>query len=880
MARARARAPSRLKPYVRKRDFARTPEPSGAAARRARPRGRGALYTIQKHDASRLHYDFRLELDGTLKSWAVPKGPSLDPADKRLAVEVEDHPLDYARFEGVIPEGEYGGGAVLLWDHGTWEPEGDPRAGYRKGHLAFSLHGEKLRGRWSLVRMHGRGRDPDSGERSQWLLIKGDDEYASRRLDIVRERPESVASGRRLASIAREEGGTPRQLAKASRADAGANGARADGRAKPAPKRRPPSRSRRAAGKPRGGSALPDFVPPELCTLVEAPPAGDDWLHEIKFDGFRMLARVEDGAATLWTRNRKEWTQRLPTLIAELERLPCATALLDGEVVVLDAQGVSNFEAFHAAVAHDERRTLYQVFDLLHLDGEDLRPLPLLERKRRLQALLARAKRPRVRFTDHVAGRGEAFYEQACRRGLEGTVAKRADAPYRSARGRDWLKIRCGKRQEFVIAGYTPSRTMPGRFGSLALAVHDADGRLRYAGRVGTGFGDEERRTLRERLDRLPRAEPPDGAPRTGELRQAVWVEPRLVGEVSYTEWTSAGRLRHPSFHGLREDKPATDVVRERPTPATAPAARAPARPASPRSSGDDPVVAGVRITHPDRVVWPDAGLTKLDLAHYYEQAAELLLEHGGGRPLALIRCPDGIGGQCFFQKHMPAGRRPPPGVKVVVVKPDGEDALTIASVEGLVGLVQNGVVELHLWGCHADDLERPDRLVLDLDPSGELPFARVIEAARDTRARLKDAGLETFVMTSGGKGLHVVAPLRRTRTFEEVKDFAQGVARAMEADDPRRYVAQASKARRTGRIFVDYLRNGRGATAVCPYAARARPGAPLAIPLRWDELRPGLTADRFRLAEAGPRLAAARRRDPWAGYRDAARQQLSPRPR
>ena len=341
-----------------------------------------------------------------------------------------------------------------------------------------------------------------------------------------------------------------------------------------------------------------------------------------------------------------------------------------------------------------------------------------------------------------------------------------------------------------------------------------------------------------------------------------MWVEPRLVGEVSFTEWTSAGRLRHPSFHGLREDKPAGDVVRERPSAAGA----------------SDPVVAGVRITHADRVVWPDAGLTKLDLARYCEQAADLLLEHGGGRPLALIRCPDGIGGQCFFQKHLPAGRRPPPGVKVVVVKPDGEDALTIASVEGLVGLVQNGVVELHLWGCHADDLEHPDRLVFDLDPSGELPFERVVEAARDTRARLRDVGLESFVMTSGGKGLHVVAPLRRTRTSDEVKGFAQAVARAMEADEPRRYVAQASKARRTGRIFVDYLRNGRGATAICPWSARARPGAPLAVPLRWDELRPGLTADRFKLAEAAARLAAARRRDPWEGYRDAARQQLGAR--
>ena len=738
--------------------------------------------------------------------------------------------------------------------------------------------------------MHGR---EDDG-RASWLLIKGADEHARRRGDILRERPESVATGRGLADIAREQGGSERQRAKAKRADA-AVGLTAARRRPPAS----PPRARRAARPARptrrapraAASRLPDFMPPELCTLVPEPPAGDDWLHEIKFDGFRMLARVEDGSAALWSRNRKDWTGRLPSLIADLGRLPCRAALLDGEVVVLDRRGVSSFEGFREAVSGRESAVVYQAFDLLHLDGEDLRPLPLLERKRRLQALLERARRPRLRFTDHVLGQGPRFLEQACQRGLEGSVAKRADAPYRSARGRDWLKIRCGQRQELVIAGFTPSEVAAGRIASLILAVHDESGRLRYAGRVGTGFSDKDRRELRRQLAALPRAPAPADAPRGAELADAVWVAPRLVAEVSFTEWTSGGRLRHPSFHGLREDKPARAIVREEPVALALAAARSRgasnghpraaaqrSRPARARDAAGEAEVAGVRITHPERLVWPDEGLSKLDLARYYEQAAPLLLAHGAERPLALIRCPDGISGPCFFQKHLLPGRRPPPGIRVITFKADGEDALTVAGAEGLIALVQDGVVELHLWGCRADDLDRPDRIVFDLDPSGELPFARVIAAARETRERLQELGLESFVMTSGGKGLHVVAPLRRTRGFEEVKAFTHAVARAMEADAPDRYVSQASKARRKGRIFVDYLRNGRGATAIGPYSARARPGAPLAIPLRWSELVPGLTADRFRLADAGPRLAAARRRDPWEGYRDAARQQLSSR--
>lgn len=904
-SRARTRRTA-LSKYTQKRDFGRTPEPdarggkSKAAANRSRPaRGaasKGLLFCIQKHDATRLHYDFRLELDGTLKSWAVPKGPSLDPTDKRLAVHVEDHPLDYADFEGVIPAGQYGGGTVLVWDLGTWEPEGDAAAGYRKGHLIFQLAGRKLSGRWSLVRMGGRAAQES---RENWLLIKGDDEHASRRGDITRDRPESVATQRVLQEIAAQAGGTPRQRQRAALADGRVAG-RATARATPTARTAAllfandaarPSSKRRKAGQ--GELPAPAFVEPQLCTLVTEAPEGDEWLHEIKYDGYRMLARIGQGRATLWSRNRKEWTDRLPTLIDELAALPCRSALLDGEVVVPQGHGRTSFEGFRKAIgAGSDRKTAYQVFDLLHLDGDDLRELPLLERKQRLQALLGQAAKGRVRYSDHVLGQGRKFFEHGCRLGLEGSVAKRADAPYRSGRHPDWIKIRCGLRQEFAIVGYTPSTAGRDRIGSLILAVNEGRKGLRYAGRVGTGFSDADRRELLRKLSPLRAARPPVEDPGEPDLRDAVWTRPSLVGEVSFTEWTSAGRLRHPSFHGLREDKTPADVVRETPLRSAElqAAARHAARGKTPREANakatrspaaapGEERVEGVRITHPERVLYADAGLNKLDLARYYSEAASLLLPHAEGRPLALVRCPEGQGGTCFFQKH-PAAGGPPPGVERVLIREkDGtapQPHMLVRSAEGLVGLVQNGVLELHLWGSHAEDVERPDRMVIDLDPSPELPFARVIEGAREVRARLEELELESFVMTTGGKGLHVVTPLRRTLGFDELKAFTHAFALAMAAEQPARYLAVASKARRTGRIFVDYLRNGRGATAICPYSTRARPGAPIAVPLRWDELKPGLHADPFTVANAGPRLAAARKRDPWTGYVAAGRQQLS----
>jgi len=972
-----------LRAYVRKRDFERTPEPKGASrARAAAPRG-GGMFCIQKHDASRLHYDFRLELDGVLKSWAVPKGPSLDPHDRRLAVHVEDHPLDYGEFEGVIPEKAYGGGTVVLWDLGTWTPEGDARAAYRKGHLAFELHGRKLQGRWSLVRMGGRAGEE---ERENWLLIKSDDPHARTSGDITAQRPESVKTGRRLLQVAQEQGGSPAQQKKAARADgpaaakvtgpaaAAATRATRAGTSSAAARATARSRATRATATRatatratatratatratatratatratatratrgaamalrRGRAALPAFVSPQLCTLVSEAPAGEEWLHEIKFDGFRMQARVDRGQATLFSRNRKPWSAKLPTLLEELAKLPCETALLDGEVILPTRAGGSSFEAFRDAIGTAaESRTVFQLFDLLHLDGEDLRALPLHERKRRLAELLERAHQPRLRYTDHVAGRGASFFTAACRHRLEGSIAKRADAPYRPGRGPDWCKIRCGMRQEFVVVGYTPSTTGDAAIGSLVLAVNDAQGHLSYAGRVGTGFSDTQREELRARLARSRLAQPPLDAPRESDLRDAVWSRPELVCDVSFTEWTSAGRLRHPSFQGLRDDKGPEEVVRETAVRASATKARSrslaatrasPARSApgkrTPRAKGGGAsgarakatgrsaasvpgtaaargaaapardtaapardaagaeLVQGVRVTHPDRILDPEAGLTKVELARYYAQVAPLLLPHARLRPLALVRCPDGTGGSCFFQKHVLQGELA--GIDVVPVQEKEAAApkeyMSVASAAGLVTLVQHGVIELHLWGSRSDDLERPDRVVFDLDPAPDVAFPAVMQAARDARAQLAALGLESFAMTTGGKGLHVVVPVRRALDYDGVKAFTHAFSESMATREPHRFLTKASKASRTGRIFIDWLRNGRGATAVCPYGVRARAGAPVAVPVRWEELRAGFAPAAFRVRTIGKRLAEAGRRDPWSGYAAAGRQALT----
>ena len=797
-----------LTEYKRKRNFKRTPEPSGA--KRRKRSARGPIFVVQKHAARNLHYDFRLEHGGVLWSWAVPKGPSLDPKVKRLAMQVEDHPLDYGDFEGVIPRGEYGGGTVLLWDTGKWHPEGDPKEGYARGRLDFTLEGEKLRGRWHLIRTRPRGGSL-RGART-WLLFKGSDDEARRgpKADVVAESPDSVASGRSLEQVGES----------ADRV----------------------WRSNRRRRRPQGRDPLPDFVPPQLATLVAAPPDGDEWLHEQKLDGYRIQARIDGGEVKLLSRRGNDWSKRIPALVRALRSLSLERALLDGEVVLL-REGLSDFQALQNALSEgSESECVYCVFDCLHLDGRDLRALPLLERKQRLRDAL-RGADARIQYSDHMVGHGAEFFRGACELGAEGTVCKRAEAPYASGRGRTWLKVKCTARQEFVIGGYTAPAGARKHLGALLLGVYDEGGELRYAGKVGTGFDARSLGELAARLGPLEQPRAPFADPPRGSAARGVrWVRPELVAEVELVERTRAGRVRHAAFRGLREDKPAKQVKLE------------------------IPVSAPIELTHPDRVVFPDLELTKRGVAEYYRTVAERMLPHVAGRPLMVLRCPDGIGDDCFFQKHPSRGQ--PEAIHGVDIRESGgvKKYLTVVDVEGLVGLVQMGGLEVHTWGSRAPDVEHADVLTFDLDPGPGVPWARTVAAARELRERLSARGLESFCKTTGGKGLHVVAPLAPRSGWNEVKEFSRALAEEMVADAPDQYLAFASKSERRGKIFLDWLRNTRGSTAVCAYSLRAREGAPVATPIAWSELGPRLDPARFDVRSVPARLAR-QRRDPWEGY-------------
>ena len=990
------RAPQ-LEAYRKKRDPERTPEPFGG-----RRLASGRLFVVQKHAAKRLHYDLRLEMDGVLKSWAVPKGPSLDPHEKRLAVQVEDHPLEYGGFEGIIPAGEYGGGTVLLWDRGTWSSqEGEPLEAWRKGKLKIEVQGEKLRGGWTLVRMTG-SRAGDNHE--NWLLIKENDDTARPGSDdaLVREQVDSVESGQTIEEIAADpprvwgaDGATEletsgKRAAKPKRA--GSSGAaKGDSGAKAAASRAAaPAKARASArrsladlasavpGARRG--ALPRTVEPELATLVSEPPAGAQWLHEIKFDGYRVVCEVRKGKARLLTRHGKDWSDRFTPVAAAAAELPVETAVLDGEVTVLLPDGKTSFQALQesfgdgdgAAAMHAGAAMVYFVFDLLYLDGYDLRPAPLAERKAALRALLDEAGLTEgdeghgpIRLSDHVTGQGGDFYRQACRFGLEGIVSKRADLAYRSGRGKDWLKVKCLHRQEMVIGGFTEPEGARTGLGALLLGVYEG-GRLVYAGKVGTGFSTKVLVELRRRLEKSERQSPPfANPPRGAEARGAHWVEPKLVCEVAFTEWTRDGYLRHPTFQGLREDKAAREVRRELPQPpppppaakagaakpgaakrgraaAAAEAAEATATPrartaakvprrtsgaakaAKPAKAAKSPraatktaakssaaktaaakatiasaapmtrqaaaasppaappsaaigkadalrvgrasaaaEVAGVRLTHPGKIIFPGRDLTKLDLARYYERIADWILPHLANRPLVLVRCPEGQGGECFYQKHLTD--QFPAAVLRVTIEEGGKKVLygAIDSLPGLISLVQMGALELHIWGAHRDRVELPDYAVFDLDPDVGLPWERVVEAALGLRDLLAETGLRTFLKTTGGKGLHVVLPLARRHGWDELKAFTRNVVDAMVASQPDRYTSNPLKARRQGRIFVDYLRNGRGATSIAAYSSRSRPGAPVSTPLAWEELAGDVRGDTYTIENLPERLQSLAA-DPW----------------
>ncbi|MCZ0960989.1 DNA ligase D [Paracoccus benzoatiresistens] len=818
-----------LEVYNEKRDFSQTAEPRGQKAKKA-----GHAFVIQKHAATRLHYDLRLEMDGVLKSWAVAKGPSLVAGEKRLAVHVEDHPLDYGDFEGTIPKGNYGAGAVIVWDRGDWSPVDDAARGYAKGHLEFELKGEKLSGRWHLVRMRGK-----RGEtRENWLLIKSEDAAArpDDAPDILTERPESVKTGRTVEDVAEGAGDKSKP-------------------AKPKQARRSRAKDPKAPATGAKKAPMPDFIEPALATLKPAPPAGARWLHEVKFDGYRLQARLEGQEVRLLTRSGLDWTDRFGSEITDaLRALPAESAIMDGELVVESGAGSSDFSALQADLSEgrNDRFVLY-VFDLMYLNGYDLRDAPLIARKGALEDLVG-MEPGRVRFSSHFGESGSMVLRHACRLSLEGIISKEADAPYRSGRGKGWIKSKCSARQEFVVAGYVPSTSSDKLVGSLVLGVHEG-GKLTHVGRVGTGFSQKIAEELRTRLDGMRIDKSPFAGKLTADEGRGVrFVRPELVAEVEFRAWTADRLLRHASFRGLREDKPASEVVRE-----SGPAKKTPNAPKR-----------RVALTHPDRIYWPDEGITKEGLADYYAEVWPKIAPFVVGRPLALLRCPGGINGQRFFQKHAWNGINK----HIALVKDPKEKAeeamIAINDLDGLMALVQSAALEIHPWGSTVADWERPDTITMDLDPGEGVAWDAVIAGAQEVRQRLADAGLATFVKTSGGKGLHVVAPLTPKADWPAVKAFTKGLADAMAADAPEAYVSTITKSKRKGRILIDYLRNQRGMTAVAAYSTRARPGATVSMPVAWEELDqvgPG-----YFTVENTPNRLAALARDPWEDLRAAAR--------
>lgn len=811
-----------LQKYWKKRDFEKTPEPRG----RAEKSGSQLEYFIQRHAARRLHYDFRLELNGKLLSWAVPKGPSLDPADKRLAVHVEDHPLSYGSFEGVIPPKQYGAGTVLLWDRGIWKPIGDPAKAYRQGRLKFQLQGKKLSGAWNLVRM-----GPPQQEKENWLLIKEKDEAARRGTDadITALRPESVAQNKKVEAKA-----TPTKV-----------------------------RGKKAS--------LPESIKPQLATLSEHAPEGDEWLSEVKFDGYRVLCRIDGGKVRLFTRNGNDWTSKWKPIADAAAKLTVEQAWLDGELVAIDETGAIRFQALQNLMRHNRSAQLvYYVFDLIFLDGEDYRTRPLLERKSALQKLLAKQKsNAAILYNDHIVGGAKEVFEHACLHGLEGIIAKRADAPYSQIRTKDWLKLKCRHRQEFVIGGFTDAKGSRHGFGALLVGVYE-DGKLRYAGRVGTGFDEAKLKFLRARFSKLEQSEPAFVNPPTGSERRGVhWLKPELVAEVNFAEWTEDSIIRQASFVALREDKPGREIVRERPIEELEAPAKKKSKAAKTQSSSPStvtPQIAGVTLTHASRVLFPGVGWTKLDLARYYEDVADWILPHLENRPLTLVRCPQGGMGKCFFQKHVNETTSAELE-SVEVPEEDGTALYMLANnLPALVRLVQMGVLELHTWGARSEHLQKPDRFIFDLDPAPNLPWTQVVEAAQLLRTLLEDLGLQSFLKTTGGKGLHIVVPLKPERSWAEVKGFTRAIAEHLATHLPDRFTAKISKAKRHDKIFIDYLRNGIGATAVAAYSTRARASAPISTPIAWEELNEALPSDQFNVGNIRQRLDQLKV-DPWKEY-------------
>lgn len=766
-----------LSEYAKKRNFKVTSEPSGAKAKTKR-RTKELLFVVQEHHASHLHYDFRLEWEGVLKSWAVPKGPSLDPSQRRLAVQVEDHPIDYANFEGLIPKGEYGAGEVYQWDLGTWKPVGDVKKSLQKGRLEFQLQGNKLKGKFILVKTKSR-----SGAKAQWLLIKRHDEYADE------------------AEIKKSD---------------------------------------------RGVVASLEFVKPQLAQLARKPPVGHDWVHEIKFDGYRIQAQINDGKVKLFTRNGHDWTEKYKDLARELGKIDAEQAILDGELVWQDDSGRSDFQALQLAMKVGRTKDLvYWTFDLLHLNGKDLTSLPLIARKDRLSKLIEKLESKNIFYSDHFRESGAEMLRTSCKMELEGIVSKRVEAPYHSGRSEAWIKSKCIQRQEFVIGGFTVGKGSRQGFGALLLGFFEGK-KLRYCGRVGTGFDDRLLREIGRSLHQIEIKKSPFDL-KSPTSRDVHWVKPVKIAEVSFAQWTKDKILRAPVFKGLRQDKKPKEISIEIPKPVKDKTKATPAK----------------SITHPDRVIYAEEKLTKQDVANYYQKVSQLMLPHLQERPLSLLRCTSGATKGCFFAKHFPGHL--PAGLEAVAGDKKA-DYFAVSKAEGLHNLVQYGTLEFHPWNCHAQTMEKPDQIVMDFDPDPKLDFKRTIEGALELREMLQQIGLESFVKVTGGKGLHVQFPFLPNYTWEQIKNFAKTLGRELVDRHPNLYTINMSKKTRGGKIFVDYLRNGRGSTAVAPYSLRARSRSSVAMPLEWEDLKKLKSADGFSLKKA-LRYLNKRKSDPWRDY-------------
>jgi bifunctional non-homologous end joining protein LigD len=885
---------SALSEYNRKRNFKLTSEPAGDPAK-SKKTAHAFKFVIQKHDARRLHYDFRLEMDGTLKSWAIPKGPSLDPKDKRLAVHVEDHPLSYASFEGSIPQGQYGGGDVIVWDQGVWQPHEDPTKAYKSGKIKFTLIGEKLTGDWTLVRTHLRG----SGDKEQWLLIKERDASArsAEEYDVVAALPQSVVSGAVIETGKAKKSGS---VSKKKEPVAGKNKdlvSAIGGKAYKIPQKK--STSSKAVSHSK--ISLPDFISPELATLVSEPPSGN-WLYEIKFDGYRILARVQKGEVQLFTRNGHDWTHKLPRQAEAIAALGLGDSWLDGEVVVLDDSGLPSFQALQNAFETGKNQDiLYYLFDAPFLNGYDLRKEPIEERRAALESLMPAASKSPLRFSATFMFDHQNILASACAMSLEGIIGKRAGSPYVSKRSGDWIKLKCRLRQEFVIVGYTkPQGTRVG-FGALLVAVHDTLGKpeLRYAGRVGTGFDADTLEHLYNTMKKLER----DSSPLahklpSSQMRGVHWIQPKLICEAEFAQWTSEGVLRQAAFIALRTDKPVRDIICEQALSSTEippPEKQKKTRTLSfslkttvtaenknlannknnikikkikNSKTADNDLVATIKITHPDRIIDPDSEATKKDLAAFYNAISAWILPHLDNRPVSLLRVPNAINGEQFFQKHLQ--QLTIPNIKQLdkSLDPGHAALMEIDSREALIGAVQMGTIELHTWGAKVDHIEMPDRITLDLDPDPALPWRSVVEATRLTLAVLDELKLKAFLKTTGGKGMHIVIPLKPVADWEYIKAFSKAIAEFMSRQIPERFVAKMGPKNRIGKIFIDYLRNHRGASAVSAYSVRARSGLPISVPITQEELLQITSSSQWNIHNLHERLDRLKS-DPWKSYKN-----------